>query len=129
MRTGTKIALAAGILAVTAAGAVPTVMLIRAELEERAEEKGRNAEVTSAVTAETTADTTAVTTAETTAETTSDTTAETTAETTRAAMARRCHAHACNCGYRRNENLVELHVVTSFFFGLYMGVGDVPPRV
>jgi hypothetical protein len=36
-------------------------------------------------------------------------------EAARTAMARRRHAHACNCGDRRNENLVDLHVVTSFF--------------
>jgi hypothetical protein len=34
----------------------------------------------------------------------------------------RCHAHAGNCSKRSNENFVDLHVFTSFFFlGLSQG--------
>jgi hypothetical protein len=40
----------------------------------------------------------------------------------------RRRAHACNCGNHRNENLVELHVFTSFFW-VYTGVGDLPTAV
>ena len=43
------------------------------------------------------------------------TAAETATTWTRAETCRR-HAHACNCGNRRNENLVDLHVITSFFW-------------
>ena len=48
------------------------------------------------------------------------TTAETATAWTRAETCRR-HAHACNCGDRRNENLVDLHVVTSFFWAFQEG--------
>ena len=40
----------------------------------------------------------------------------------------RRRAHACNCGNHRNENLVELHVFTSFFW-VYTGIGDFPTPV
>jgi hypothetical protein len=46
---------------------------------------------------------------------------EATSETAGAAMTCRRHAHAGNCGNRRNENLVDLHVVTSFFWALQWG--------
>jgi hypothetical protein len=42
---------------------------------------------------------------------------------------RHCRAHTCNCGNRRNENLVDLHVITSFFFESFRGVGKIPPPV
>jgi len=45
-----------------------------------------------------------------------------------AAGTRHRGAHACNRGNRRNENLVDLHVFTSFF-RLDVGIGSAMPSV